>query len=251
MTRHIVWFSCGAASAVVAKLAIESFGKETLICYCDTSQSEHPDNARFLTDVENWLGISVTRIRSDRFVSIQDVFEKTRYMSGIAGARCTIEMKKLPRYQFQEDDDIHMFGFTADESKRIKTFEKNNPNLKTAFLLLDANLTKPMCLQIIANAGIELPAMYRLGYRNNNCIGCVKATSAAYWAKIRDDFPEIFEERARLSREIGCKLTRYKGERIFLDELPVGYYGNHKMENISCGPDCAGRLSGGLKQEER
>jgi hypothetical protein len=82
--------------------------------------------------------------------------------------------------------------------------------------------------------------MYSLGYRNNNCIGCVKATSPAYWAKIKRDFPEVFAKRAAQSREIGCRLTRVKGKRIFLDELPEGDFGRYKTEDISCGPECAG-----------
>jgi len=80
--------------------------------------------------------------------------------------------------------------------------------------------------------------MYELGYSNNNCIGCVKATSAKYWNKIRADFPEHFERRAQQSRELGVRLTRVDGERVFLDELPEDYLFG-EMESISCGPDCA------------
>ncbi len=61
--------------------------------------------------------------------------------------------------------------------------------------------------------------MYRLGFSNNNCIGCVKATSPVYWNRVRRLFPEVFAARSRLSREIGCRLVRVKGVRMFLDEL--------------------------------
>lgn len=69
----------------------------------------------------------------------------------------------------------------------------------------------------------------------------MKATSPAYWAKVKRDFPEVFAKRATLSREIGCRLTRIKNKRIFLDELPDGNYGRYKTENISCGPECQGK----------
>lgn len=243
--RHIAWFSCGAASAVAAKLTVEKYPCDSQVVYCDTSKSEHPDNMRFLSDIEIWINKRVTTIKSEQYDSIDEVFERSRYMSGIAGARCTIEMKKYPRFLFQSDTDVHVFGFTADESNRISRFKLNNPDLNLESVLLDADVTKKRCLEMITEAGIKLPAMYGLGYKNNNCIGCVKASSAAYWSKIRTDFPEVFERRAKLSREIGCRLTRYKGQRIFLDELPVGYYGNHRMENISCGPDCNGKKSYG------
>ena len=48
--RIVVWFSCGAASAVAAKLAVETYGDRCHVVYCDTLASEHPDNARFFAD---------------------------------------------------------------------------------------------------------------------------------------------------------------------------------------------------------
>lgn len=70
--------------------------------------------------------------------------------------------------------------------------------------------------------GIERPKMYELGYRNNNCVGCVKG-GMGYWNKVRRDFPEIFELRARREREIGhsCLTEKIGSETVplFLDEL--------------------------------
>jgi len=45
--RVIVWFSCGAASAVAARLAVQKYELRSQIVYCDTLDSEDPDNARF------------------------------------------------------------------------------------------------------------------------------------------------------------------------------------------------------------
>jgi hypothetical protein len=104
-------------------------------------------------------------------------------------------------------------------------------------LLGDYQLTRDMCLDIIKAVGIQLPKMYELGYRNNNCIGCVKATSAKYWNMVRRDFPHVFQRRVEQSRELGVRLTRYKGERVFLDELPPNYLSG-KLEDVSCGPEC-------------
>lgn len=240
MARYIVWFSCGAASAVAAKVAIEQYGTDHVyIVYCDTSASEHSDNVRFLADVEEWIGKKVTIIRSTRYQNIDDVFEKTRYMAGPQGARCTVEMKKVPRHVFQFPDDAHVFGFTADEAKRVTNFTQRNPELDLAWVLLDAGITKQMCYAELTAAGIDLPKMYLLGYRNNNCIGCVKVTSPGYWDKVAADFPGVFAKRAEQSRRLGVRLTRVKGQRVFLDELSLGkgLY-RYRRENISCGPEC-------------
>lgn len=234
--RRIAWFSCGAASAVAAKLALEKGPCELL--YCDTMASEHPDNERFLADVEKWLGQSVERIRSDKYTTVDQVFEGERYMSGIAGARCTAELKKKPRFRFQNPEDIHIFGLTADEERRIVQFERNNHELRLEWPLRDAGLTKADTLRIVEEAGIELPVMYRLGFANNNCIGCVKAQSPAYWNLVRRNFPEVFERRAAQSRALGVRLARLHGERVFLDEIPEDTT-ETVTEDLSCGPQCA------------
>lgn len=238
--RIVVWFSCGAASAVAASLAKKTWEGFYPIeyVYCNTSKNEHKDNLRFLAEVEKWLGITIKKISNPKYDTIEEVFDKHRYMSGINGAKCTTELKKIPRFLYQLPDDIHVFGFTYDESERIFEFEKNNHDLELNWVLFQNQITKQDCYRIIKEAGIRLPYMYRQGYKNNNCIGCVKATSPGYWNKIRRDYPEIFERRMIQSREIGCRLAKYKGERIFLDQLPESAKGRWKDEVISCGPDC-------------
>jgi hypothetical protein len=235
--RVIAWFSCGAASACASKLAVEKYGDRVTIVYCNTLKSEHSDNLRFMRDVERWIGKPIAIIGSLKYKSVDDVFEARKYMSGPKGAPCTVEMKKMPRFEFQQPDDIHIFGYTAEEQKRIDKFEMNNPELTLEWVLRDNNMDKRRCWRELVNAGIEIPDMYQLGYRNNNCIGCVKASSSVYWNMIRDDFPDIFAQRAKQSRRIGAKLVWFKKRRIFLDELPPNVYLG-KLENISCGPEC-------------
>ena len=237
--RVVAWFSCGAASAVAAKKALEKYGQKVEVVYCDTSANEHPDNARFMTDVENWLGKKVTRLMSDKFKTVEEVFAKRRYMAGPFGAPCTVALKKVPRFNFQRADDIHVFGYTADEAKRIRVFEQHNPELVLDWLLRDTKMNKSDCYQVLMRAGIALPAMYLLGYKNNNCLGCVKATSPGYWARIKSDFPDFYAARVSQSRDIGTRLVEFRGKRIFLDELPDGDFGRYKAEDISCGPECA------------
>lgn len=239
-SRIIVWFSCGAASAVAAKIAVEKYGDRVQVVYCDTLAGESDDNPRFMADVERWIGKKITVIKSDRYATIDEVFMKTRYMAGNEGARCTVEMKKVPRFKFQRADDIHVFGFTKDETKRIKGLAGDNPEMSLLWVLRDAGVTKKECYRRLLLAGIRLPKLYEQGYRNNNCIGCVKATSPGYWNKVKIDYPEVFERRARQSRQLGVRLTRVKNKRIFLDQLPPDAKGRFKMEDISCGPECKG-----------
>ena len=237
--RTLVWFSCGAASAVAAKIAIDEIGSVEVV-HCDTLPDEHEDNVRFFGEVQDWLGQEIVQLKSDKYATCDDVYRKTGYMAGIGGARCTTELKKAPRLAYQWAEDTHIFGFTSDEGKRQRDFEYNNPELLVRWILAEHDISKQDCYSIISAAGIELPTMYKLGYRNNNCKGCVKATSAGYWNKVRKDFPEVFELRATRSRSLGARLVRHNGERIFLDELPEGV-GVYKGEDLSCGPTCNGQ----------
>jgi len=237
--RVVVWFSCGAASAVAALLALKFYGPPRVqIVYCDTLASEDSDNARFLADVSKWLHHPIHVIKSKKYDSIDEVFEQERFMSGPKGARCTIEMKKVPRFNYQRPDDIHVMGLTLDEHKRIEDFEPRNPELTCHWILRDSFIRKKDCYRILREAGIDLPRMYSLGFEHNNCIGCVKATSPAYWQQIAKHYPKHYARRARQSRDIGARLVRVNNERIFLDELDLTAIYPNGDQTVECGLFC-------------
>jgi hypothetical protein len=223
---------------VAAKLAVER-DPTTVVAYCDTG-SEHEDNRRFLDDCARWLGRPIEVLRSASYRDIWDVFERTRYLVGIRGARCTTELKKLVRRAFERPDDVQVFGFDAAEGHRAERFRGNNPEVSVWFPLIDAGLSKADCLAQLQSAGIELPAMYKLGYRNNNCIGCVKG-QAGYWNKIRKDFPEVYARMATVERQLGVAICKHerggKRTKMFLDELPEGA-GRYEDLEITCGLFC-------------
>lgn len=219
MSRVVSWFSCGAASAVATKLS-----RPDVVAYCETG-AEHPDNERFLRDCETWFGQPVKRLKSSEYVDTWDVWTKERYLAGIAGAPCTRALKVVPRLEFQHPDDTHVFGYTADaeDAARAERLRCNYPELTILTPLIERGITKEACIEMVRRAGIAVPPMYALGFHNNNCIPCVKATSPAYWALVRTHFPAQFERMARLSRELDVRLCRLNGERAFIDEIPADH----------------------------
>lgn len=228
MSRRLIWISAGAASAVAAKLDMAAHpGADRLLAYTDPG-SEHPDNQRFLVDIEAWLGEPILRLKSDMFTDTWDVWRQRRYINGVAGAPCTVELKKKIRFAIQRPDDVQVFGYTTEEADRAARFRDVNPEVILATPLIDAGLTKDDTLAIIERAGITLPTMYTLGYRNNNCIGCPKG-GLGYWNKIRRDFPDVFDRMAALEREIGAACTKDADGPVWLDELDPAR-GNHADE---------------------
>lgn len=236
-----VWFSCGAASAVAAKKTIEKYGEDyNVIIVNNPVVNEHPDNKRFLQDCEKWFGQKIIKAINSEYPScdIRDVFDKRKYISGTAGAPCTMLLKKEARYQFEKNNKIdwHVLGFTIDEwqrQKKFNSYERGN----TIPVLITELLTKEDCFKILQKAGIKLPEIYSLGFPNANCIGCVKSQSPTYWNLVRQTFPDVFNERAEQSRRIGCKLVKRKGKRIFLDELLETDKGG-KIKSYECGIFC-------------
>lgn len=238
MSRIVCWFSCGAASAVATKLAISQYGTKNIVIARCIVREEHPDNERFAADCEKWFGMPITNLIAEKFDgSIYEVFRQRRYISGIAGAPCTLELKKNVRIAFQKPTDKHVFGYCAEEQARWDAFIDAN-NIDAVSPLIERGLEHSDCLSMIEQAGIKLPVMYSLGYQHNNCIGCCKATGAGYWNKIKIDFPKEFDRMATVSRQLGVRMTKMGDERIFLDELEPGT-GDYQTEpEIQCGIFC-------------
>lgn len=224
MTRIVCWFSAGAASAVATKIALRRYdGAEIIVARIHVAEEDN-DNARFAADCEAWFGVPIRVLRNQEYASCDALWRARRYMSGPKGAICTGTMKRSVRWDFEAEwaPDRQVFGFTADERQRADRMRAQEPWLGVLTPLVDAGMSKDDCFAFVQRAGLTLPLAYRQGYRNANCTGCVKAQSPGYWNRVRATHPDVFAERASLSRELGVrlvKLTSGARERVFLDEL--------------------------------
>ena len=236
-----VWFSCGAASAAALKLTVDKYGADNVYAVNNPVAEEHHDNKRFAEDVANWVGVDIQYAVNSKYplASVVDVFDRRKGMAFPHGAPCTVELKKRARQEWEESNpvDWHVLGFTVDERNRHDRFvltERDN----VLPILIDANMTKNDCADMIRSAGIKLPEIYGRGFPNANCIGCVKATSPTYWNLVRREFPDVFDQRAEQSRRLGARLVRVKNERIFLDELDPKAKGRPLKTMPDCGLFC-------------
>jgi len=235
-----VWFSCGAASAVAARLTIDKYGRDRVRVVNSPVLEEHEDNRRFLLDVQRWLGVEIETAVNPKYpaASAREVWEKRKFMSSPYGAPCTLELKKEARRHWERANNPawHVLGFTADEKHRHERFiltERDN----VLPVLIDAGLRKKDCMDILREAGIRPPEIYGIGFKSANCVGCIKSTSPSYWNLVRREFPDTFADRAEQSRRIGAKLVQVKGERVFLDKLPANASGQMDLD-FDCGVFC-------------
>lgn len=227
MSRTLAWVD-GVNSAVMAHYALQA-DPDVIPVHCDLGASVHEDSHRFIDDLERWYGKPITRIRSGTFSTIDEVFEKRRYLSGVNGAPCTGEMKFAPRMDYQLPSDMHLWGYTADKSdaKRFDRMLASYPMLHQRAPLIEVGMTKRDSHDVLRKNGIKRPWVYDIGMPNGNCPGCVKASSPNYWALIRQHFPEVFARRSDQARRFGAKLVILGSEK-----LPNG-----KRRNIRCYPD--------------
>lgn len=251
-TRYVAQFSCGAASAVATKLVMAEHGLAHEVAIVNAFvQEEHEDNRRFLVDCQAWFGQNISVVREQKHnASAREVFRKRRFLKNKNGAPCSKILKRelLDAWRISTArpgvDDIIVLGYTADEQGRLDKWIDANNDKRVIAPLIDAGLGKEDVLALVQRAGLVLPLMYRMGYHNANCIGCVKG-GAGYWNKIRRDFPEHFEEMCRIEEMLGIKATLLrhrsgplKGQRFFLRQLDPNT-GNYADEpSIECGASC-------------
>lgn len=131
-----------------------------------------------------------------------------------------------------EYDLAYVWGFDCTEKNRAARLDKSMPGIKHICPLIDKGLTKEDCHGMLERMGIKRPIMYELGFKNNNCIMCVKSGMYSF-NLARKYFPEQFEARAKLEREIGHSCL--KG--IFLDELDPNAGRKEEIEP-ECGIMC-------------
>jgi 3'-phosphoadenosine 5'-phosphosulfate sulfotransferase (PAPS reductase)/FAD synthetase len=220
----ISWFSAGVSSAVATKMA-----NPDLIIYIDI-EDQHPDTYRFIKDCELWFGKKIEVLKSP-YRTVENVCVGQGFIKGHSGgAPCTGILKKRVRKEWEYNNPgrhTYVWGFDGNEKDRASRIVKASPDFDHDFPILDR--TKAEVHGMLETAGIKRPAMYDMGYPNNNCIGCLRG-GMGYWNKIRRDFPEVFAKRSAMERKIGAHILK----ECYLDELDINR--GRKLEVIV--PDC-------------
>ena len=216
----VCWVSAGVSSFMAGYLA----GNVDKWIYIDVAD-QHPDSIRFIKDCEKALGIDIEILRSTEYGCVEDCI---RVFGGFRDAHsgfapCTNWLKKRIRKSWEAAhpnyDLTYVWGYDLNEISRAENMIEANPQAKHEFPLIEKNLYKEDVHGLFERTfDFKRPLMYELGYPNNNCVGCIKG-GMGYWNKIRKDFPEVFESRARLERLVGYSILKDKYGPVFLDEL--------------------------------
>lgn len=203
---------------------------------------QHKDSLRFVKDCEEVINKDIQILKSSEYKSVEDC---VRTFGGFKNSRngfapCTNWLKKRVRKEWElahKDYELtYVWGMDANEKARADRLVAENPQTRHEFPLIEKGLTKQDVHGLFEKTfSFPRPKMYRLGYKTNNCLGCVKG-GMGYWNRIRKDFPKVFESRAKLEREVGFSILKEKdGTPLYLDELDP----NRGNMNTEVFPDCS------------
>lgn len=232
----VCWLSAGISSFMAGYLAKDV--DEWI--YIDIAD-QHPDSMRFIKDCEKAIDKPIQILQSGEYRCVEDCIRCANIIKMPGGfAPCTNWLKKRVRKEWEnkhKDCDLtYVWGFDLKEKQRAERIIESNLQAKHEFPLIDKGLSKEEVHGLFDRTfDFKRPLMYDMGYPNNNCVGCIKG-GMGYWNRIRLDFPEIFESRAKLERDIGYScLKEADGTPLFLDELDP----NRGNMNIEIIPDCS------------
>jgi hypothetical protein len=199
--KHIVMFSGGAASSIVAKIVADRHPNDTILLHTP-SGAEHPDADRFREQVAKFIGLPITVEASKKM--LWELVESYKHIPNDSLPYCTKQLKIIPQDRFlkrleaQGESIIIYLGLGVDEWRRIqKVWARNEAKgRKVAFCLMDLKMTGEDCKRIIRDEwGICLPQPYQY-LSHNNCIPCYKA-GKGNWCKVWKHYPEQFYRAAR------------------------------------------------------
>jgi hypothetical protein len=241
-TVVVVGFSGGVTSAWCAHWAIETFGREKVTLLFHDTFEEHPDTYRFLVEMSKHLGIEITERSDGR--SVTQVFRDEGFLGNNYQAMCSRILKQnqgdkhLRELQAQGKKVIKVFGYTANEERRVQRMTATGEALgfTPRFPLIENGITKQQTADWVVSTGVCPSAMYQRS-DHANCTGCVKG-GRTYWLAVLQNHPDVFEQRAQLEEEFGHSIIRGPNPTFLRPLAQLGMKRPHKskeaIEVASC-----------------
>jgi hypothetical protein len=212
--KHIVCYSGGHSSALVAIEVFRKYGNQDLILLNhDIHHSvEHKDIKRFKKEIAEHLKTPITYANMPS-VETKDQFDVVidaqAFKVGNGTALCTHRLKTQPfekylKQNFEDKNCIIYYGFDANEKHRIQRRSQilGAQGYKTDFPLA----FWPRTVQSTKEIGIEPPLTYAQ-FKHANCIGCLKA-GKQHWYVVYCTRPDIWNKAKEAEDKIGYTIIK-------------------------------------------
>lgn len=222
--QHIVCYSGGHSSALVALDVAKRFGKKNLVLLNHDMHFsvEHADIKRFKRDVAEHIGVPLTF--ANRRNATQDQFdvcvEASAFKVGNGSELCTARLKTEPFMEWlatnaSKDSSTIYYGFDATEPVRIqrRTGIMGTLGWKTDYPRLwgDKQFNDTEVI------GIARPCTYSI-FKHGNCIGCLKA-GWQHWYIVYCTRPDIWLKGMWAEDEIGHAIHWDGNQPVYLEDM--------------------------------
>lgn len=220
--KHIVCYSGGHSSAVVALNVVARFGKDNVILLNHDINRfvEHEDIKRFKQEVADYLGIPLTYANHPKWDTMDqfDVSVNTKSFKGATGmAICTSLLKTKPfndylKANFEDKNCVIYYGFDKNEMHRV---QRRASILSGQGYRSDYPLALWEDLKYVSteDVGIQKPMAYT-SFKHANCTGCLKA-GKQHWYIVYCTRPDIWQKAKEAEEKIGYSIMR----NDYLEEL--------------------------------
>lgn len=223
--KVIVGFSGGVTSAWCAGWALRTFPREEVVLLFHDTKEEHPDTYRFLREMAAALDIPITERSDGR--SVTELFYDEGFLGNNQNAMCSriLKVEQCDKYIAElraqgVEEIIKVLGFGFGERERIQRMAARaaRDGYMVRYPVAELRVTKQQTADWCASMGVRPSAMYEWA-DHANCIGCIKG-GRAYFLAVREQHPEVFEQRAKLEEEFGHSIIRGGDrEQVTLREL--------------------------------
>lgn len=228
MTKHIVCYSGGHSSALVAIETVRKFGRGgvVLVNHDMHVSVEDADVKRFKREVAEHLGLPITFVNYKNASMDQfDVSVEAKAFKVDSGSElCTSRLKTQPfmawlKREFSQDSSIIYYGFDANEPARIQRRSgiMGAQGWKTAYPLAMGERT----IHSTEEIGIARPLTYSQ-FKHGNCIGCLKA-GWQHWYIVYCTRPDIWLKGKWAEEEIGYAIHHDDTGPVYLEDMEAKF----------------------------
>lgn len=214
--KHIVCFSGGESSALVAEAVVRRYGKEDVVLLNHNihQSKEDADVKRFKLEVSAALGVPITYANYQGLPEdeLPDQFDisvtaKAFKNPGTGDALCTHRLKTNPFNDFLAQHyppgtATIYYGFDDDEQHRIarRRMILSAKGYPTCFPLAEWHDTLESSTQL----GIAPPLTYST-YKHANCAGCLKG-GIQHWYVTYCHRPDVYEKAEATEQRLGYSI---------------------------------------------
>lgn len=222
--QHIVCYSGGHSSALVALEVARRYGTKSLVLLNHDMHFsvEHADIKRFKRDVADYLGVPLTF--ANRRNATQDQFdvcvESSAFKVNNGQELCTARLKTEPFMEWlaanaSKGDSTIYYGFDANEQDRIQRRAgiMGAQGWKTDYPLIWVERKHDSTEAL----GIPRPCTYSV-FKHGNCIGCLKA-GWQHWYIVYCTRPDIWLKAKWAEEEIGRATHWDDSQPVYLEDM--------------------------------